>query len=167
MSQGYQRGNRRSKSNGTKPTGKPKKPSGGRVALVRLQRERQRPLYRPLSDVRPTPKPSGDPSEPKVDLLRLPSVLLLLSQWLKDRLKRFHRPPTLLLVAVFVLPLLVSACGTQPGLATKENPFLAIPETLLREPNVPVPLSRHLKMPSKTTLKTQGDGVRIDASSSR
>lgn len=151
----------RSKRSGYKRTRRPKRTSGNLVSLARL-RAGKRPSYlQAPSDEHATQNHAGGPSAPSASLLRLPHVLRLLSDWLRARLTRANTARLM----VFASLLLVWGCGTPPGQAKKENPFLAIPPQLLREPLLPLPLSPHLRQPSTPTPKTLLDAPRTDGNS--
>ena len=151
----------RSKRSGYKRTRRPKRQNGNPVSLARL-RAGARPTYLPLLiERRETPKPDGEPNEQSARLLRLPHVLRLIAEWLRARLS--WTSTARLMAYALLLPAL--GCGTPPGQVRKENPFLAIPPSLLREPLQPLPLSPHLKMPSTPTPKTHNDAAKTAANS--
>lgn len=161
MASDTRRDRQRSKRSGYKRTRRPKRKNANLVSLAKLKAG-ARPTYLPLLIARPaTPTPAGDPSAQSASLLRLPSVLRRLGQWLRARLTRANTAH--LMAYALLLP--AWGCGTPPGQIKKENPFSVIPAQLLREPLQPLPLSPHLKMPLTPTPRTHNDAAKTAASS--
>ena len=161
MGSDTKQGRQRSRRGGYKRTRRPKRQNGSLVSLVRLRAGKRPPYLPPLKSAPATLPPAGELSAQSERLLRLPHVLRLVSEWLRARLS--WSSTTRLMAYALLLPAL--GCSTPPGQTTKENPFLAIPPQLLREPLQPLPLSPHLRAPSTTTPKTQQDAPKTAASS--